>query len=141
MTVPVDCVVAGFRWHKSGPVIDRFSSGSKDDAGALHQVGVSASFTMAKREELVSHLAPYRMEPNEVDRHPWIAEPRQTPIRDPREVSRAGNSGKDLTWEPLVRSSWLKLPTTTCKAPASATRPDFGIGGPIEIRPPVPTNS
>ena len=96
-----DCVVAGFRRHKSGPVIGSLLLGLYDDAGALHQVGVSASFTMAKREELVSYLAPYRMEPDELDRHPWIAElAADTHTRIPGGQSR-WNSGKDLTWEPL----------------------------------------
>ena len=50
-----DCVVAGFRWHKSGK--DRVGSlllGLYDRKGALHHVGVTSSFTMAMRKQLVA---------------------------------------------------------------------------------------
>src|SRR5262249_53586289 len=56
-----DCVVGGFRWHKSGE--DRVGSlllGLYDDAGALHHVGVVASFTDRVRRELVAELEPLR---------------------------------------------------------------------------------
>ena len=57
-----DCVVAGFRWHKTGPVVGSLLLGLYDDAGDLHHVGVAASFPMARRAELVEELAPYRAE-------------------------------------------------------------------------------
>src|SRR6202008_4213073 len=41
-----DCVVAGFRWHKTGEGnVGSLLLGLFDDAGALHHVGVAASFT------------------------------------------------------------------------------------------------
>jgi ATP-dependent DNA ligase len=95
-----DCVVAGFRWHKSGQ--DRVGSlllGLYDDGGRLHHVGVTSSFTMAMRAELVAELAPLRTDA--LDGHPW------------REWAAAGDgtrmpgghsrwsAGKDLSWEPL----------------------------------------
>jgi ATP-dependent DNA ligase len=57
-----DCVVAGFRWHKNseGTAVGSLLLGLYDDAGALQHVGVCASFTLAKRRELVEFLAPYR---------------------------------------------------------------------------------
>jgi ATP-dependent DNA ligase len=55
-----DCVVVGFRWHKSGPIVGSLLLGLHDDAGDLHHVGVTASFTMARRKELVAELEPYR---------------------------------------------------------------------------------
>src|SRR5690606_14582865 len=67
-----DCVVAGFRWHKrSGDhdVVGSLLLGLYDDAGKLQHVGVCASFTMAKRRELVQVLAPYRE--HALDEHPW----------------------------------------------------------------------
>jgi ATP-dependent DNA ligase len=96
-----DCVVAGFRWHKRGG--DRVGSlllGLYDEAGALQHVGVAASFTDAKRRELVSVLAPYRE--NALANHPWKewgggAEDGQ---RMPGAQSR-WSQGKDLSWEPL----------------------------------------
>jgi len=100
-----DCVVAGFRWHKKGTQ-DRVGSlllGLFDDAGSLHHVGVCASFTDAKRQELVEWLAPYR-EHARVG-HPWgdwAAAPGETgeAQRMPGGQSR-WSQGKDLSWEPL----------------------------------------
>jgi ATP-dependent DNA ligase len=57
-----DCVVAGFRWHKEGKN-ERVGSlllGLYDNKGALHHVGVTSSFTMARRRALVEELAPLR---------------------------------------------------------------------------------
>ena len=57
-----DCVVAGFRWHARGEktAVGSLLLGLYDDAGKLQHVGVAASFTAAKRIELVELLAPYR---------------------------------------------------------------------------------
>ncbi len=46
-----DCVVAGFRWHKSGPVVGSLLLGLYGDDGRLHHVGVAASFPMARQGE------------------------------------------------------------------------------------------
>jgi ATP-dependent DNA ligase len=97
-----DCVVAGFRWHKSGKdAIGSLLLGLYDDSGRLHHVGVTSSFTMAKRRELVSELAPLRKQA--IDAHPW----REWAGADGGETTRmpGGQSrwsaGKDLSWEPL----------------------------------------
>ncbi|HUQ39184.1 MAG TPA: ATP-dependent DNA ligase [Acidimicrobiales bacterium] len=66
-----DCVVAGFRWHKSGGVVGSLLLGLLDEDGNLHHVGVAASFTMVRRKELVDELAPYRAEGDAVAEHPW----------------------------------------------------------------------
>ena len=63
-----DCVVAGFRCHKCGPVVGSLLLGLYDDAGPLQHVGVAASFPMARRAELIEELAPYR---GSVEDHPW----------------------------------------------------------------------
>ena len=98
-----DCVVAGFRWHKDGKD-ERVGSlllGLYDDKGALHHVGVTSSFTMARRRELVAELAPLRE--RAIDEHPW----REWAMADGGEMTRmpGGQSrwsaGKDLSWEPL----------------------------------------
>ena len=48
-----DCVVAGFRWHKAGGrLVGSLLLGLYDDKGTLHHVGVTSSFTMARRREL-----------------------------------------------------------------------------------------
>lgn len=104
-----DCVVAGFRWHKrSGDhdVVGSLLLGLYDDAGKLQHVGVCASFTMAKRRELVQVLAPYRE--HALDEHPWRswaeagsdADGATMPQRMPGGKSR-WSGGKDLSWEPV----------------------------------------
>jgi ATP-dependent DNA ligase len=98
-----DCVVAGFRWHKSGGVIGSLLLGLFDDGGTLHHVGVTASFTMARRKELVDEIAPYRE--NAIEGHPWQgwaeweAEAAATG-RKPGAGNR-WNAKKDMSWEPL----------------------------------------
>src|ERR1044071_8077339 len=66
-----DCVVAGFRWHKNGErtMVGSLLLGLYDDSGALNHVGVCASFTDAKRRQLVDFLAPSRE--RALDEHPW----------------------------------------------------------------------
>ena len=99
-----DCVVAGFRWHKggAGTAIGSLLLGLFDDSGALQHVGVCASFTQAKRQQLVKFLDPYRR--NALADHPWKswAEPTSNDAshRMPGGQSRWSH-GKDLSWEPL----------------------------------------
>ena len=90
-----DCVVVGFRWHKSGPIVGSLVLGLYDDDGLLHHVGVTASFTMQRRKELVDELAPYRAEKVEQpdERHGFDG-------RAPQAHSR-WNAGRDLSFEPL----------------------------------------
>ena len=98
-----DCVVAGFRWHKGGEdtLVGSLLLGLYDDAGKLQHVGTCASFTQAKRKELVSFLAPYRE--NAGTGHPWASwgDPdAAAPSRMPGGQSR-WSQGKDLSWVPL----------------------------------------
>jgi ATP-dependent DNA ligase len=51
-----DCVVGGFRWHKTGGRIGSLLLGLYDADGVLHHVGVTSSFTDARRLELVDKL-------------------------------------------------------------------------------------
>lgn len=98
-----DCVVAGFRWHKSGGVVGSLLLGLYDDAGVLNHVGVSASFPMKRRAELVEELRPYRMPIDQLDRHPWAewaSAQAHEASRLPGSQSR-WNAKKDLSWEPL----------------------------------------
>jgi ATP-dependent DNA ligase len=93
-----DCVVAGFRWHKTGPVVGSLVLGLYDDAGELQHVGVAASFPMTRRKELVEELAPYRLPDGE--EHPWTGEV----MSERAPTSSAGsrwNRDKDLSFEPL----------------------------------------
>jgi ATP-dependent DNA ligase len=99
-----DCVVAGFRWHKKGDrtLVGSLLLGLYDGAGALQHVGVCASFSTAKRKELVEFLDPYRQ--NALEAHPWKHWADHTAEegmkRMPGGQSR-WSQGKDLAWEPL----------------------------------------
>ena len=114
-----DCVVAGFRWHRSGPVVGSLLLGLYDSAGRLQHVGVVAAFTARRRQELVDELEPYRADAEE--NHPWAnwatggagetgttgvtrgaggASGTGQPARMPGAQSR-WSAGKDLSWVPL----------------------------------------
>jgi ATP-dependent DNA ligase len=96
-----DCVVAGFRWHKSGKdAVGSLLLGLYDDGGVLQHVGVTSSFTMAARKRLVKELAPLRK--NAIEEHPWRdwAGAAAESSRMPGAHSR-WSAGKDLSWEPL----------------------------------------
>src|ERR1700709_1991444 len=65
-----DCVVAGYRHYKDRTdAVGSLLLGLFDDAGALHHVGVTSSFTMAMRRQLRDELAPLR--DHALDTHPW----------------------------------------------------------------------
>jgi ATP-dependent DNA ligase len=98
-----ECVVAGFRFHKEGPgtLLGSLLLGLYDAEGTLHHVGVTSSFTMARRKELVAELAPLRE--NALESHPWrawAAAEGENGQRMPGGQSR-WSQGKDLSWEPL----------------------------------------
>ncbi|MFD6340847.1 ATP-dependent DNA ligase [Streptomyces sp. NPDC060131] len=96
-----DVVVAGYRHHKSGPVVGSLLLGLYDSAGALQHVGVCAAFPMKRRAELVEELAPLRME--SAEGHPWAAwaeESAHESARLPGAPSRWSGQ-KDLSWLPL----------------------------------------
>jgi ATP-dependent DNA ligase len=99
-----DCVVAGFRWHKTGgkTKVGSLLLGLYGDTGNLEHVGVCASFTDVKRKELVKFLEPYRKKA--LEEHPWRdwaeADESEEPHRMPGGQSR-WSAGKDLSWEPL----------------------------------------
>ena len=96
-----DCVVAGFRWHKTGGgLIGSLLLGLYDDKGTLHHVGVTSSFTMVKRKQLAEELEPLRK--NAMAQHPWRewAQAVGDGQRMPGGQSR-WSAGKDLSWEPL----------------------------------------
>ena len=96
-----ECVVAGFRWHKSGQdAVGSLLLGLYDDAGALQHVGVTSAFTMAMRKQLVKELAPFRKDA--IKDHPWRdwAGVAAESSRMPGAQSR-WSAGKDLSWEPV----------------------------------------
>jgi ATP-dependent DNA ligase len=95
-----DCVVAGYRLHKSGEdAIGSLLLGLYTDDGTLASVGVIGAFPMAKRRQLLIELQPLV---TTFDDHPWNWAAHMTGERTPRrnEGSR-WNAGKDLSFVPL----------------------------------------
>ena len=96
-----DCVVAGYRPHKSSPeAVGSLLLGLYTDGGDLASVGVVGAFPMARRRELFAELQPLV---TTFDGHPWKWGGSDGPaVRNPRssETSR-WNAGKDLSFVPL----------------------------------------
>jgi ATP-dependent DNA ligase len=95
-----DCVVAGYRVHKSAD--NRIGSlllGLYDERDTLVSVGVIGSFPIAVREELFEQMQPLV---TTFEGHPWNWEAHLEGERTPRknEYSR-WNNGKDLSFTPL----------------------------------------
>lgn len=95
-----DCVVAGYRTHKSGDdLIGSLLLGLYDDAGTLASVGVIGAFPMARRKELFEELQPLV---TDFDEHPWAWAKQEEGKRTPQNA--AGSrwaAGKDLSFTPL----------------------------------------
>ena len=95
-----DCVVAGYRVHKSGgEAIGSLLLGLYQDDGQLASVGVIGAFPMAERRRLFAELQPLV---TGFDGHPWNWAAHEAGERTPRknEFSR-WNAGKDLSFVPL----------------------------------------
>jgi len=95
-----DCVVAGYRLHKSGArSIGSLMLGLYNDAGTLVSVGVIGAFPMSRRLELFEELQPLV---TDFEGHPWDwaahAAGARTPLKG--EGSR-WNAGKDLSFVAL----------------------------------------
>jgi ATP-dependent DNA ligase len=95
-----DCVVAGYRVHKSGgDAIGSLLLGLYQGDGQLASVGVIGAFPMAERRRLFTELQPLV---TDFDDHPWNWAAHEAGERTPRknEFSR-WNAGKDLSFVPL----------------------------------------
>ncbi|MBB5869139.1 ATP-dependent DNA ligase [Allocatelliglobosispora scoriae] len=95
-----DCVVAGYRVHKSGPdVIGSLLLGLYNDQGVLVSVGVIGAFSAARRKELFEELQPLV---TTFDEHPWAWANQLEGNRTPRNSEGSRWSvGKDLSFTPL----------------------------------------
>ncbi len=95
-----DCVVAGYRVHKSGPgAIGSLLLGIHDPDGSLLSVGVIGAFPMARRHELFEELQPLV---TDWGGHPWAWARQEEGTRTPQNA--AGSrwaAGKDLSFTPL----------------------------------------
>ncbi|MCW2780611.1 MAG: ATP-dependent ligase [Marmoricola sp.] len=98
-----DVVLAGYRLHKTStpenPLLGSLLLGLYAD-GKLQHIGVSASFTAARRAELIDELKPLECD---IKDHPWgeweewaIANPDRVPGTQSR-----WSAGKDLSFTPV----------------------------------------
>lgn len=98
-----DCVVAGYRVHKSGDGVGSLILGLYADDGQLWHVGVAASFTAKRRLELVDEIAD--LELTDVSDHPWASWMDAEANADgsmPGAPNRwSGANGRDHSWVPL----------------------------------------
>ena len=93
-----ECVVAGFRWHKTGEgIVGSLLLGLFDDKQVLHHVGVTSAFTMETRRDLAKLLEPLRKDA--LKNHPWRdwVEAMEQHQRIP--TGNRWNAGKDMSWE------------------------------------------
>ncbi|HYZ53577.1 MAG TPA: ATP-dependent DNA ligase [Streptosporangiaceae bacterium] len=95
-----DCVVAGYRPHKSGPdAIGSLLLGLYTDEGGLASVGVIGAFPMARRRELMTELQSLV---TSFDDHPWSWARQEEGGRTPRQAEASRwNANKDLSFIPL----------------------------------------
>ena len=95
-----DVIVAGYREHKNStperPLLGSLLLGLYDE-GRLQHIGVSASFTEARRAELIQELQPLVCD---ISEHPWGEWAIANPDRVPGTQSR-WSQGKDLSFTPL----------------------------------------
>lgn len=97
-----DCVVAGYRLHKSGPeAVGSLLLGLYTEDGELSSVGVIGAFPMARRRDLFAELQPLV---TSFENHPWNWAAQVA--ADPELTKRYGggsrwNAGKDLSFVPL----------------------------------------
>jgi ATP-dependent DNA ligase len=105
-----DCVVVGYRRHKSGPdavgslILALYTGDSPAHDqwsglfGGLVPIGVAASFPMARRRQLVAELEPLIID---VTEHPWGDAMRQMSSVTGVSQGSRWNPGKDLSFVPL----------------------------------------
>ena len=95
-----DCVVAGYRLHKSGPdAIGSLLLGLYNSAGNLASVGVIGAFPLETRRELFTELQPLV---TGFEGHPWNWAKPDPGVRNPRGAEHSRwNANKDLSFVPL----------------------------------------
>jgi ATP-dependent DNA ligase len=105
-----DCVVAGYRVHRSGPgaigslLLGLYDDGHRpasqwsDHFGGLAPVGVIGAFPMARRRELFAELQPLV---TSFDDHPWQWAASAVEERTRRGEASRWNPDKELSFVPL----------------------------------------
>ncbi|MER1995192.1 MAG: ATP-dependent DNA ligase [Arthrobacter sp.] len=119
-----DCVVAGYRVHKSGQ--DRIGSlllGLYDGGGNLLSVGVIGAFPMARRSELFAELQPLvTWDPS----HPWSGGEPVPGSRTPRSSEGSRWTGdKDLSFTPLRPERVVEVAYDHMEGPRFRHPPSF----------------
>ncbi len=98
-----DCVVAGYRMHKSGDGVGSLILGLYSPEGQLWHVGVAASFAAKRRQELLEEVASLVLE--DMADHPWSEWMNIEANADgsmPGAPNRwSGANGRDHSWIPL----------------------------------------
>lgn len=92
-----DCVVGGYRVHKTGSGVGSLLLGLYD-GGSLQHVGVIGAFPMAQRRSLEQELAPLTLTAG--SRHPWLGAVSDGD-RVPGGQQSRWQQGKDLSFVPL----------------------------------------
>lgn len=149
----IDCVVAGYRIHKSGDGVGSLVLGLHDADGRLQHVGVAASFTAKRRAELVDELADVVLE--DIADHPWSDWMEAAAHEDgsmPGAPNRwSGANGRDHSWIPVrpervvevkyvlatdgrFRGTTRMLRWRPDREPASATLDQFPQPEPFDLR-------
>ena len=95
-----DCVVAGYRTHKTGDdLVGSLLLGLHDSEGTLMSVGVIGAFPMARRKELFEELQPLV---TTFQDHPWAWAEEEAGTRTPTSgATSRWNASKDLSFTPL----------------------------------------
>jgi ATP-dependent DNA ligase len=93
-----DAVVAGYRWHKSGPIVGSLLLGLYAGDGRLQHIGVASAFTVKRRQELVDELAP--LAEGALDAHPWAgwAQAEEHAVQRLPGATSRWNAGRDLSF-------------------------------------------
>ena len=124
-----DCVVAGYRVHKSGAdAIGSLLLGLYNDDGTLASVGVIGAFPMARRAQLFTEMQPlvtsFDDHPVELG-GPGAADPE---LARKNAVARGGTPARTCRSCRCAPSGWSRSATTTWKANGSGT-PRSSTGG------------
>jgi ATP-dependent DNA ligase len=149
----IDCVVAGYRIHKSGDGVGSLVLGLYGDDGKLNHVGVAASFTAKRRAELVDELADVVL--GDMAGHPWASWMKAEAHADgsmPGAPNRwSGATGRDHSWIPVeptrvvevkyvlatdgrFRGTTRMLRWRPDREPESATLDQFHVPAPFDLR-------
>ena len=133
-----DCVVAGYRVHKSGAdAIGSLLLGLYKDDGTLASVGVIGAFPMATRRQLFTELQPLV---TTFDGHPWNwAAHMPANAHHAETKAPAGTPARTSRSCRCDQKGLSRCATTTWKANGSATPPNSTAGAPTATPAHAPT--